>query len=136
MKKALSILLYALLAVCVVMLVLVFVLPNDQGVGIILSWTYILLGLAILSAVVFPLINLAQNPKGALRSLIGVGIVVVVVGISLALSSTEPMPLSDKTTYDDTFGLLVTDAGLYTTYIALAVAILVTILGEIRNSFK
>ena len=136
MKKALSILLYALLAVCVVMLVMVFVLPDNEGVGLILSWTYILLGLAILSAIIFPLINLVKNPKAAVRSLIGLGVVIVVVGIALALSSTEPVTLPGNKVFDDPTGLLVTDAGLYTAYVALIAAILVTIFGGIRNSFK
>lgn len=135
--KALKLLLYVLLAVSVVMLVLVFVLPEDQGVGLILTWTAVLLGLAILAAVIFPLINLAQNPKGALRSLVGLGVVVIVVGISFALSSNDPIMLPGGTDiYDDAFGLRVTDAGLFTAYIALGAAILVTIFGEIRNSFK
>lgn len=139
MKKLLNILLIVLMAISAVSLVLVGVLGEPSGylgVGLMLTWAYVLLGIAILAAVIFPLVNLAQNPKGAMRTLVGLGIVVVVVAISFALSSAEPITLGDGVLYNDVAGLRLTDAQLYTAYIALVAAIVVTILGEIRNSIK
>lgn len=136
MKKALIFTLYGLLALSIVFAVLAFTLPDYGGVGIILTWTYILAAIAVLSVIVFPLLNIAQNPKAAMRSLIGVGIVIVVVGVAFALSSADPIELSDKTVADNAFDLRLTDAGLYTTYFAMVAAIVVTIYGEIRNSLK
>lgn len=130
------ILLYGLLAISVILTVLVFVIPEDGGVGIILYWTYFLAAIAVLAVVVFPIMNIAQNPKAAMRSLIGVAIVIVVVGVSFALSSAEPMTLSDKTVETNAFALRVSDAGLYTTYFAIIAAVVATIYGEIRNSLK
>ena len=131
------ILLYSLLAISLILTVLVFVIPDHGGVNIILYWTYFLSAAAILSVIVFPLMNIAQNPKAAMRSLVGVGIVVVVVGLAFALSSAEPLTLSDmKTVEDDPAALRITDAGLYTTYFAMIAAIIVTVYGEVRNSLK
>lgn len=135
MKKALSLLKYALLAVCVITLILVFTMDNGSGVDAILIWAYILLGIAIAAAVLLPLINLAQNPKGAMRSLLGLGVMVVVLGISYAVSSSEPI-VTPVATFDNPTILKWTDTGLYLGYIALFGAIIVAILGEIRNSFK
>ncbi len=136
MKKILSLTIYVLLAISLLLTVLVFTMPDNAGVSIILYWTYFLTALAVLSVIVFPVMNIAQNPKAAMRSLIGVGIVVVIVGITFAFSSAEPITLSDKTVFSDAFSLRVTDASLYTTYIAMVATIAITIYGEIRNSLK
>lgn len=136
MKKALIFTLYGLLAISIILTVLTFALPDNGGVGIILTWTYILAAIAVLAVIVFPFLNIAQNPKAAMRSLIGLGIVIVVVGVSFALSSAEPIMLSNKEIADNPTDLRLTDAGLYTTYFAMVAAIIVTIYGEIRNSLK
>jgi hypothetical protein len=136
MKKALIFTLYGLLAISIVLTVLAFSLPDNGGVGIILSWTYILAAIAVLAVIIFPLMNIAQNPKAAMRSLIGVGVVIVVIGVSFALSSAEPIMLSNKEIADNPTDLRLTDAGLYTTYFVMVAAIIVTIYGEIRNSLK
>lgn len=139
MKKILAITKYALLAISVVALAYVMFSGEesvDSAVGLILNWAAILLGLAVVATVVLPLLNLAQNPKGAMRSLIGIGIVVVVLAIAYAMSSTEPVVNSAGGFFTDPTMLKITDTELYTTYIALGAAILVVVAGEIRNSFK
>ncbi len=136
MEKALSILKYVLLGVGVLTLLLMLFMSEDSGVGIMLTWGYILMGIALVAALLFPLFNLAQNPKGAKRSLIGLAVVVVVVGIAVALSSTTPVVDAAGNIYDKPGQLRLTDAGLYTTYFAMIAAVLAVIIGEVRNSFK
>ena len=137
MKKILSIFKYALFAISIIALILVFTMsePEYKGVEIILNWAYVLVGIAILSVIVFPLINLAQNPKAAMRSLIGLGVMILVIGVSYAMSSDAPI-VTSVATYDSPFELKFTDTGLYTAYFALAAALVITVVGEIRNSFK
>jgi hypothetical protein len=53
--------------------------------GIIIC--YILLGVATVAAVAFPVFELIKNPKGAKGALLGIGTLVVVVAVSYALSS-------------------------------------------------
>lgn len=130
-----SLLKYLLLAIGLFSLIYV-IINGDGGVGLMLTWGYVLLGIATLVSVVFPIFHLAQNPKGAVRNLLGLGLVVVVLGVSYALSSAEPIRLPSNEIYDNAGGLLLTDTGLYTAYLALVGAILVAIFGEIRNSFK
>lgn len=136
MKKALSLLLYGLLAISLILTVLVFVLPDNIGVGIILYWTYLLSALTILAVLVFPVINIIQNPKAAMKSLMALGAIVVVVGVTYALSSSVPVPLSGGTVYTNVFGIKVTETSLFITYLAMVGAVVVTIYGEIRNSLK
>ncbi|MCC8019817.1 MAG: hypothetical protein LIO85_08620 [Rikenellaceae bacterium] len=135
MTKILSILKYLLLAISVVALIVVAV-NGEDGVSFLLNWAYILFGIGVVVTVLLPLFNLAQNPRGALRSLIGLVVVVVVVGIAWAMASTEPVVNSAGGYFTNYGELKISDTGLITTYIAFGLAVIVVVLGEIRNSFK
>ncbi len=132
--KKLSIIQYVLIAISVITVALYFVGASD--VDLMLIWGYILLGIAVAAVIILPLLNLVKNPKGAVRSLVGLAIVVVLAGICYALSSDTPVVNSAGGFFEDSTVLKISDTGLYLTYIALAVAILVAIGGEIRNAFK
>lgn len=136
MKKLLSIFKYVLLAISALTILSIFFLGEDGGTNVMLVWTYILLGLTLAAALVFPLINLVQNPKAAMRSLIGLGVMIVVLAVSYAMSNTDPVVNSAGGFFTDPSELIVTDMGLYTTYIALGAAILAVVFGEVRNSIK
>lgn len=132
--KYLSIIRYTLLAVSVLSVLLYFVGAID--IDFMLRWAYILLGVAAVSALLFPVFNIVQNPKGAVGSLIGLTIVVVVVGISYSLGSAEPMVLSDGTILDNVLTLKLSDTGLFATYAAMVVTMLAIVVGELSNMFK
>ena len=117
-------------------LVPLFLLMGEASVGTMLVWAYILLGITIVVALLMPLITLIRNPKGALRSLIGLGIVVVVMGVCFALSSAEPVADSTGVHFDDPLTLRLSDTGLYAAYAALAAAVLAILFVELRNAFK
>lgn len=98
--------------------------------GILL--TYLLLAVAVIAAVGFPLLQLAKNPKGAKGALIGIGLLVVVVGISYALSSDvnpSNMDITPATAKQ-------VDTGLYAFYILALVAIGATVYAEVSKMFK
>ena len=136
MKKITSIILYVLLAISLLSVIPAFIYGAD-GVDYMLYWTYILLGIGVLAAIVMSAINLGKNPGGGKTALVGLAVVAVVLVVSYFLSSTDPIPISGgKELYEDKFGLILSDMGLYTTYFALAAGIIVVIAGEIRNSFK
>lgn len=136
MKKITSIIMYVLLALGILS-VIPALLYGADGVDFMLYYTYILLGIAVLAAVVMSVVNMGKNPGGGKTSLIGLGVVVVVLAASYFLANTNPIPLKGgKELYDDTFGLIVTDMGLYTTYFALGAAVVVALWGAVRNSLK
>ncbi|MBE5034547.1 hypothetical protein [Gallalistipes aquisgranensis] len=132
--KNLSIIQYILIAISVITVAMYFLGLGD--VDPMLIWGYILLGIAVAAVIILPLFNLVKNPKGAVRSLVGLGIVVVLAAICYALSSDAPVVNSAGGFFEDSAVLKISDTGLYLTYIALAVAILAAIGGEIRNAFK
>lgn len=107
-----------------------------QGTSVMLVYTYILFGLTILASILFPIINIIKNPKGSMRSLIGILAMVVVLGISYLVSSSEPMTLSDNTIVDNATTLKLADMGLYAAYIMLIAVFAVILFGEIKNALK
>lgn len=131
--KHLSIVRYILIAVSVLSILLYF--TNSVDVDLMLRWGYIMVAITVASVILLPLYNLIQNPKGAVRSLMGLVIIAVVVGVSYALSSAETV-VTPATVYDDPLTLRFSDTGLYTTYIAFAATILAIFAGEIRNVLK
>lgn len=132
--KYLSILRYILLAVSVLTVLLYFVGAVD--VDLMLQWAYVLLGASVVAAVLFPVFNIVQNPKGAVGSLVGLVVVAVVVGIAYALSGSEPVILSDGTILDNVLTLKLSDTGLFATYAAMTVTLLAVVMGELSNMFK
>lgn len=131
--KYLSIIRYILLAISALVVVLYFM--GAVPVDLMLRWAYILLGVAVLSAVLMPLLGLAQNPKGAVRSLIGLAIVAVVLGVAYSLGSSVPVETA-VTTFDDPMTLKLSDTGLFAMYTALTVTIASIVVGEIANLLK
>ncbi len=108
---------------------------NDLAIDIMFYITYLLLFAAVLGAIVFPIINLAGNPKKAKTALMGIGAVAVVFLISYVASSSEVLPSYEK--YGITSGVSkVIGATLVMTYILGAAAIVSAIAGEIYKAFK
>lgn len=98
--------------------------------GIII--TYILLAVATLAAVGFPLMNLVKNPKNAKGALLGVGALVLVFGLSYAISSdVNPSDIEISPV-----GAKLVDAGLYAVYLLSIVAIGSLIYTEVSKLFK
>ena len=61
--------------------------------GALLNWAYILCGIAILAAVVFPIARLFTRPKQAMKSFIGLVGLVVIVLIAYAMADDTPLKL-------------------------------------------
>ena len=130
--KHIVIIRYVLMALCVVVIVLGLATDN---VDLLLRWLYVMMGLSIAAIVLFSIYAMAQNPKSAVKSLIGLAAILVLFGVAFALSSDVPVVTPTKT-YSNSLGLKVADASLYATYILLVGAILAIIGGEVRNFFK
>lgn len=132
---------YGLLAISVILVVAFIATSNFTAlefpmVDVILNWTYIVLGLAIVLALIMPIYNMVKNPKGMVRSMIGMGIVVAVLLICYLMADDTPLVTAAKETFDNPVSLLLSDTGLYATYFAFAVAIITIVGGEILKVFK
>lgn len=108
-----------------------------MGVNVMLIYTYIILAVALLIAIVFPVVNIVSNPKGAMRSLIGLVAMIVIFLVSYLLASDTPIPNPAANGYfDDPVTLKLTDVGLYSGYAILVIAFIVILWGEIRSAIK
>lgn len=93
----------------------------------ILIWTYVLLAIAAVAAIIFPLIQVVRNPRNALKLLVSVGALGLVILISYLLASGDPIKVATANSNPDFSNwtvLLTTDTGIIATYIMLGIAIL------------
>ena len=133
LAKPLSIALYALMGISVLLLLLFFV--GVLGEGVLLSWTYLLIAIAAITTVVFPIIYLVQNPKDAQNTLIAVGALVVIFGLSYGLASGEVLDKYIKHGIDESSSRLV-GMGIYATYILMAGAVGSIIFSAVSKAIK
>ncbi len=61
-------------------------------INIALVITYVLIGIAVVSVVVLPLIKAIDNPKTLVGTAVGLGVILVIFGISYAISGDEVLP--------------------------------------------
>lgn len=93
-----------------------------------LYYTYVLVGVALLAAIILPMINLLSNPKGLKKMLMFLLIAVVLLGVSYALASSDPLVVKVNVEASES-ALKLTDAGLILTYILSVFAFLAILLG-------
>lgn len=96
---------------------------------------YILMAVAIISAVVFPIINGVKSPKSLKGTLIGIGGLLVIFVISYAVSSGDVSAKNLAKGIDETDMKLI-GAGLLMFYITLVLAIIGLIYSEIAKAIK
>ena len=140
MKKMLNILMVALF---VITFALVGWAVISGGAEVAISWNlmwgYVLLVAAVLSVICAAIKGTITNPAGLKNTLIAVVIVVVVVGAALGVALSHDglvIPNSAGGVFNDPFELAISETGIIVTYIVAAAAILVTIVGEVRNALK
>ncbi|MDE6500136.1 MAG: hypothetical protein K2K83_05465 [Rikenella sp.] len=135
--KYLPIIKYALLIVSAILLVLGMVQgEGSAALDVMLVWSFAMVILTIALTIIMPLIAVFQNPKSAVRSLIGLGILVVVFLVSYALATDDPIRLASGKVMDDTFDLKFSDTALWMTYITFAGVVLSILFGELYKVFK
>lgn len=138
--KYLSIIKYVLLIVSAILVIagaVTFVDGEENTtLNLMLVWSFVMIVLTIALTVIMPLITVFQNPKSAVRSLIGLGLIVVVFLVSYALATDDPITLANGKVIDDSFDLKFSDTALWATYIAFAGVILSILYGELYKVFK
>jgi hypothetical protein len=104
-------------------------------INIGLMVTYALIGIAVISVVVLPLIKAIDNPKTLIGTAIGLGVLLVVFGISYAISGDEVLPR--YVTQNVGPGISKFVGGLLTTmYLFLGAAVVGIVFTEISKAFK
>ncbi len=146
-RKIITISLYVLMGVSVLLMLIFYFGTDVPGTAdtpmrepvvteTILIWAYILVGLAIFAALIFPAIRMVTNPKNAKKTLIGLVGVAAIVFIAWQFSSDEVLPLATENPDNVPHVLKMAGTQLGTMYILLALAILSIFYTEIRNIFR
>ena len=106
---------------------------NYGGIGIYLTWSYILTGIAALAAIGLPLVYMIGNPKMLKKTLLYIGIMLVVGIISYFLSTEILGPTTAKYTASE---VKWTETGLIAMYFFLVAAVLAIFVGGFVNMIR
>lgn len=149
MKKALNILLIALLAITVALCGwAIFSTPSSSlgtpdaasclALTCNLLWGYLLVVGAICAAVFCAIWGLVKNPAGIKGSLLALGIVVVVVVASYLIAKTNQVlvPNIEDGGYFGEWQTILSSASIWVAYFGMAGAILAALWSEIAAAFK
>lgn len=96
---------------------------------------YVLIFVTVIAAVVFPLVQITQNPKALVKTGVGVAALLVLFLISYALSSSE-VTAKYTTMGVGEGGSKMIGAGLIMFYIILIAAIVGMVYSEINKALK
>lgn len=133
-NKIFNIILYALLGVSALLSVMFAF--DALSEGILILWCYILLGIATVTAIVFPIITMAQNPKKAKNAVIGIIGIAAICGIGYALAGSEEAFDANAKLLADSTTSKISEAGLIAFYILAVGAIGSIIFSEVSKIFK
>ena len=140
MKKMLNMVLVALFVITLAFVGWAVISGGSEvAISWNLMWGYALLVAAIVSVLCAAIKGTITHPAGLKSTLIAVVIVIAVVGAALGVALSHDglvVPNSAGGVFDDPFDLAISETGIVVTYIVAAAAILVTIVGEVRNALK
>ena len=139
---------YVLIALILVVLGLFFCVGYNNPVGeynapehteTLLFLMYAMLGVCVIVTVVGSLAQfvtgLKDNPKGAMKSLLFVGLFIAVLAVAYTMGSDAPVVKGDGTEFTDAGWLKLTDMTLYAIYFLVATASIATIV-NLSGIFK
>ena len=126
---------YLLFAISIVLIVVFYATQTgsmeDKILDANLIWAYILVAIAAVLAVIFPLVKAFKTKKGVLTLLAVIAGVVVLVGGCYLLAPGTPIEINQEVSAA-TFKF--TDTALYVTYVLIAAAIVALLWSAIRNA--
>lgn len=103
----------------------------------LLNWAYVLFIIAIVAAVLFPIVRLFTRPKQAMKSFIGLAVLAVVVLIAYAMADGTPMNIVGYSGTDNVPSRLIfSDTIIYTMYILFGAAIVAIIATELLRKVR
>ncbi len=104
---------------------------------LLLYWSYVLLGLAALSTLVFAVKSLIEsfgrNPKNALISVGGFVALVALLLVTYLMGDTTPIPGNDEGGFNTEGWLKLTDMWIYSTYVLVGLNVLAVLWGGVKG---
>ena len=105
--------------------------------GALLNWAYILFIIAIIAAIIVPIVRLFTRPKQAMKSFIGLVALAVVILFAYLLADGTPMQIVGYSGPDNVPSRLIfSDTIIYTMYFLFAGAIIAILATELLRKFR
>lgn len=141
MKAFKNILLATLMVITVLLLAYAIITGgSDAAISWNLIWSYILMGGAVLVAVLGALWGIIQSPSGGKSSLASLILILIVIGAAYFIATGHEVPVQIKDIQNNgVFGLketIITEISLIVTYVAFAASFVVALATEIWAAFK
>lgn len=133
-SKIVSIVLYALMAVSVLLGVLFYVSAIDSGT--LIQWGYVLTFVTVIIAIASPVYGMIHNPGSIKKLIISVGLVAVVAIISYSLSGNSFSALKLEALKITAHTSKLVGMGLLFTYITAVLALLAVLFSSIYKIIK
>ena len=95
---------------------------------------YLALGIAILSAVAFPVIQMVTDFQKAKMAIAGVGVLLLVFLLSYMLAGSQPLTTNYVTISGEQMKIV--EAGLYMVYILFVVSAIAILASSVSRYFK
>ncbi|MCD4774408.1 MAG: hypothetical protein K8R41_13610 [Bacteroidales bacterium] len=135
LSKILQIVLYVILGVSLIIFVL-FYINGESMTDTVLVWAYILLGITILSLLVFPIIHFIKNPKAAVQFLLILAGFAILYGVGYMLASDSiDSNIYEKQMISSNLSQMI-GAGLITAYILAGLAVLAILYASVSSAFN
>lgn len=125
---------YILLAISAIIIIVFYTSGFSDGtLSLVLNWAFILMGVALLGAIILPMFF--STGKGIKGTLIKFGVVVVLCVVSYFAASGDPVQV---TTNVEATGseLKLTDAGLIMTTILFVIAVLAILSSSVMSTIR
>lgn len=140
--KIVTIVMFAVTAVILGMFIWGGNVPDQQYAtpvytASLLNWAYVLFIIAVIAAVIFPIVRLFTRPKQAMKSFIGLAALAVVVLIAYAMADGTPMNIIGYSGTDNVPSRLIfSDTIIYTMYILFGAAIIAIFATELLRKVR
>ncbi|MFR9620668.1 MAG: hypothetical protein SNH63_05545 [Rikenellaceae bacterium] len=137
--NVLNIILILMLVITVALLGMAFAQGgSDSSIGLNLIWAYVLVGGAVLSALICAIYGMVQAPAGIKMAIVSTVAVIAIIGAAWGYASShivEIVNIGDGGVFPaaDT---MITEASVIVVYVAIAGAILAAIYSEVMNAIK
>lgn len=133
--------LYVMMALIIFVLAMFFCVGYNNPVGeynapehteTLIYFMYLMFGVCVAVTIIGALAQfvsgLKDNPKGAMKSLLGLILFVAVLVVAYAMSSDAPLQMASGEIFTDTMLLKLSDMMIYSIYVLLGVAAVATVL--------
>jgi len=146
-SKIISIILYILLGVSAILGVLFYAGPEKasslQSVASqpiytqqFIVWAYILVGLATVFTLGFPLVKAIIHPQNAKKGIVPLISILVIVGLAFYFSSDQPMQIMGSDLGDNQEVMKYAGTMIISVYLLAGVALVSILYSEVVNIFK